>query len=99
MAELAGLPVVYGPYGTFLPLAVYGLLGTSRQHVIGPDSTRCIDCGDGGSNGNGRRPSRPGPICIACRGARVGRRPLPLEPPSPQSMQRVESGPRSEEHT
>ena len=39
MAELAGLPVVLGLYGTFLPLAVYGLLGTSRQHVIGPDST------------------------------------------------------------
>src|SRR3954447_14097722 len=39
MAELAGLPVVYGLYGTFLPLAIYGLLGTSRQHVIGPDST------------------------------------------------------------
>ena len=39
MAELAGLPVVYGLYGTFLPLGVYGLLGTSRQHVIGPDST------------------------------------------------------------
>ncbi len=39
MAELAGLPVVYGLYGTFLPLAVYGLLGTSRQQVIGPDST------------------------------------------------------------
>jgi MFS superfamily sulfate permease-like transporter len=36
MAELAGLPVVYGLYGTFLPLAVYGLLGTSRQHVVGP---------------------------------------------------------------
>ena len=39
MAELAGLPVVDGLYGTFLPLAVYGILGTSRQHVIGPDST------------------------------------------------------------
>jgi sulfate permease, SulP family len=39
MAELAGMPVVYGLYGTFLPLAVYGLLGTSRQHVVGPDST------------------------------------------------------------
>jgi sulfate permease, SulP family len=39
MAELAGLPVAFGLYGTFLPLAVYGLLGTSRQHVIGPDST------------------------------------------------------------
>ena len=39
MAELAGLPVVYGLYGTFLPLALYGLLATSRQQVIGPDST------------------------------------------------------------
>lgn len=39
MAELAGLPVVFGLYATFLPLAVYGLLGSSRQHVIGPDAT------------------------------------------------------------
>ena len=39
MAELAGVPVQYGLYGTFLPLAVYGLLGTSRQHVVGPDAT------------------------------------------------------------
>jgi sulfate permease, SulP family len=39
MAELAGLPVVYGLYATFVPLAVYGLLGSSRQHVIGPDAT------------------------------------------------------------
>jgi SulP family sulfate permease len=39
MAELAGMPVVFGLYGTFLPLAVYALIGTSRQHVVGPDST------------------------------------------------------------
>lgn len=39
MAELAGLPVVFGLYATFLPLAVYGLLATSRQQVVGPDST------------------------------------------------------------
>lgn len=39
MAELAGVPVQYGLYGTFLPLAIYGLFTTSRQHVIGPDST------------------------------------------------------------
>jgi SulP family sulfate permease len=39
MAELAGPPVVYGLYATFLPLAVYGVLATSRQHVIGPDAT------------------------------------------------------------
>ena len=39
MAELAGLPVVFGLYGTFLPLVAYGLLATSRQLVVGPDST------------------------------------------------------------
>ena len=39
MAELAGLPVQFGLYATLLPLAVYGLLATSRQHVIGPDAT------------------------------------------------------------
>lgn len=39
MAELAGVPVQYGLYGTFLPLALYALFATSRQHVIGPDST------------------------------------------------------------
>jgi SulP family sulfate permease len=39
MAELAGVLVVFGLYGTFLPLGVYALLGRSRQHVIGPDST------------------------------------------------------------
>jgi sulfate permease, SulP family len=42
MAELAGVPVVFGLYGTLLPLAVYGLLGSSRQHVIGPDSTLAV---------------------------------------------------------
>jgi sulfate permease, SulP family len=39
MAQLAGLPIVYGLYGTFLPLAVYRLFAMSRQHVVGPDST------------------------------------------------------------
>lgn len=39
MAELAGLPVVFGLYGTLFPLALYGLLASSRQHVIGPDAT------------------------------------------------------------
>ena len=33
------MPVTYGLYATFLPLAIYGLLATSRQHVIGPDAT------------------------------------------------------------
>ena len=39
MGELAGLPVQFGLYATFLPLVAYGLLAASRQHVIGPDAT------------------------------------------------------------
>ncbi len=39
MAELAGLPIVFGMYATFLPLAVYGLLASSRQIVVGPEAT------------------------------------------------------------
>ena len=38
MGELAGVPVQFGLYATLFPLAVYGLLATSRQHVIGPDA-------------------------------------------------------------
>ncbi len=44
MAELAGLPVVYGLYGTFLPLAVYGAArdvaaarDRARLHARGAD--------------------------------------------------------------
>ena len=39
MAELAGLPVVYGLCGTPCRLPYTGCSVTSRQHVIGPDST------------------------------------------------------------
>ena len=55
MAELAGLPVVYGLYGTFLPLAVYGLLG---YVAAARDRARLhagrVDGGDGGADGDGR---------------------------------------------
>ena len=37
ITKLASLPVVFGLYGTFLPLTVYRLLGTSRRHVVGPE--------------------------------------------------------------
>jgi high affinity sulfate transporter 1 len=36
--ELAGLPMA-GLYGGILPLLVYALVGSSRQMIVGPDST------------------------------------------------------------
>ncbi len=35
-AMLAGLPPIMGLYASFVPLAVYALLGTSRQLAVGP---------------------------------------------------------------
>lgn len=38
-AQVAGLPVVYGLYGSVLPILIYGLLTTSQQFVFGVDAT------------------------------------------------------------
>ncbi|NIS33940.1 MAG: sodium-independent anion transporter, partial [Actinobacteria bacterium] len=35
-AMIAGLPPVYGLYAALVPLAVYALLGTSRELAVGP---------------------------------------------------------------
>ena len=37
-AQIAGLPVIYGLYGSFLPIIVYGLMTTSPQFVVGVDA-------------------------------------------------------------
>ena len=37
-AQIAGLPPVYGLYGSLLPILLYGLLTTSKQFVIGVDA-------------------------------------------------------------
>lgn len=37
-AQIAGLPAVYGLYGSLLPILVYGLLTTSPQFVVGIDA-------------------------------------------------------------
>ena len=37
-AQIAGLPVVYGLYGSLLPILIYGVLTTSRQFVVGVDA-------------------------------------------------------------
>ena len=41
-AEVAGLPPVVGLWATIGPLAVYALLGSSRQLSIGPESTTAL---------------------------------------------------------
>eukprot|EP00668_Euglena_longa_P041055 GGOE01054024.1.p1 GENE.GGOE01054024.1~~GGOE01054024.1.p1 ORF type:complete len:808 (+),score=197.50 GGOE01054024.1:117-2426(+) len=46
-AKLAGLPTVYGLYGGFLPLIIYGLLGTCRQLGVGPVAVTSTVLGSG----------------------------------------------------
>lgn len=41
-ANLAGLPAVSGLYAAVLPMFVYALLGSSRQLMVGPESTTAI---------------------------------------------------------
>ncbi|MFC6239080.1 SulP family inorganic anion transporter [Longivirga aurantiaca] len=44
-AQTAGLPVVSGLYGLLLPLAVYALLGSSRNLMTGPTATTALMVG------------------------------------------------------
>lgn len=44
-ALLAGLPVVYGLYGSLLPILVFGLLTTSPQFVVGVDAMPAVMVG------------------------------------------------------
>ncbi|MDO4491820.1 MAG: SulP family inorganic anion transporter [Lachnospiraceae bacterium] len=37
-AQIAGLPVIYGLYGSLLPILFYGILTTSPQFVVGVDA-------------------------------------------------------------
>ena len=37
-AQIAGLPVIYGLYGSFLPILIYALMTTSPQFAIGVDA-------------------------------------------------------------
>lgn len=44
-AQLAGLPVVYGLYGSLLPILIYGFLTTSPQFVVGVDAMPAVMTG------------------------------------------------------
>ena len=41
-AQIAGLPPVYGLYGSLLPILVFGLLTTSPQFVVGVDAMPAV---------------------------------------------------------
>ncbi|MBR1851629.1 MAG: SulP family inorganic anion transporter [Lachnospiraceae bacterium] len=44
-AQIAGLPPVYGLYGSLLPILVFGLLTTSPQFVVGVDAMPAVMVG------------------------------------------------------
>lgn len=61
--NLAYLPQVFGLYGSFIPCILYGILGSSRQLVVGPVAVTSLLLGSGLSNifGNFQiNPSDPG---------------------------------------
>ena len=37
-AQIAGLPPVYGLYGSLLPILIFGLLTSSKQFIVGVDA-------------------------------------------------------------
>ncbi len=41
-ATVAGLPPVVGLWASIAPLAVYAVLGSSRQFSVGPESTTAL---------------------------------------------------------
>ena len=62
-AQIAGLPAVYGLYGSVFPILVFGLFSTSPQFIFGVDAapaalvgsallTLNIEAGNAGSSGS-----------------------------------------------
>ena len=48
-AQIAGLPAVYGLYGSVFPILFFALFSTSRQFVFGIDATPAAIVGGAGS--------------------------------------------------
>lgn len=44
-SQIAGLPAVYGLYGSVFPIFIFGLLTTSRQFVVGVDAMPAVMVG------------------------------------------------------
>ena len=45
-AQIAGLPAVYGLYGSLLPILLYGLITSSKQFVVGVDAMPAVMVGN-----------------------------------------------------
>lgn len=46
-AQIAGLPAVYGLYGSVFPILIFGLLTSSRMFIFGVDAAPCVLVGSG----------------------------------------------------
>ena len=44
-SQIAGMPVIYGLYGSILPIVIFGLLTSSPQFVFGVDAAPCAVVG------------------------------------------------------
>ncbi len=44
-AQIAGLPAVYGLYGSLFPILIFGFLSTSKQFVVGVDAMPAVIVG------------------------------------------------------
>ncbi len=42
LAEVTGVPAVFGIYAAIFPLFAYALFGSSRMVIVGPDSATCV---------------------------------------------------------
>ena len=92
MGELAGVPVQFGLYATLFPLAAYGLLATSRQHIIGPDAAlSALTAGDARAARHRGRGGRSGALRGPGGGARHrhGRSPGARGRPAPRLHRRL----------
>lgn len=46
-AQIAGLPAIYGLYGSVFPIIIFSLLSSSRMFVFGVDAAPCVLVGSG----------------------------------------------------
>ena len=53
-AQIAGVPAVYGLYGSVLPILLFAMLSTSKQFIFGVDAAPAAIVGTGNTWSDGR---------------------------------------------